>query len=197
MKFRPTNTFATMKPIQTTAIVKVTTESGKNLLNEIPGLKGGMCVDGVFHPDTNAFDFKWNGLDAVLWVGQNAEITNKRILVQSMLDKVNEYDLRVNHWNHHFDNLTIYIEELDKVVPGANGIQCQLYFNRCRLHLISITKAEWNTCIPDEKRVAIFDKLPRDVQSKVANFIISLEAIGNARVFPESTYYSAMRPKVN
>lgn len=186
-----------MKQIHTTAVVKVVTEHGKCLLNEIPGLKDGMRVQGTFHPETNAFDFKWGGIDAVLWIGQNAIISDKRALVQSLLDKVIKYELRVNHWNHYFENLTIYVEELDKVVPGANGIQCQIYHNRCRLHFISITKPNWNTCIPDEKRVAIFDKMPRDIQGEVANFIINLEAIGNVKVFPESTYYSGMRPKSN
>lgn len=54
--------------------VKVYTEFGKWCLNEIRGLKEGVELEGIFNPINNAFDFKWNGDDAMLWIGHNAEV---------------------------------------------------------------------------------------------------------------------------
>lgn len=55
-------------------IVKVSTEFGKCCLREIQGLKEGEILLGKYNPVNNAFDFKWNGEDAMLWVGDNAEL---------------------------------------------------------------------------------------------------------------------------
>ena len=54
--------------------VKVYTEFGKWCLNEIRGLKEGVELEGIFNPINNAFDFKWKGEDAMLWIGHNAEV---------------------------------------------------------------------------------------------------------------------------
>lgn len=60
------------------AIVKVSTEMGYWCLCEIKGLKEGTIVEGTFNPVNNAFDFYWNGEAAMLWIGQNAELLNKK-----------------------------------------------------------------------------------------------------------------------
>lgn len=52
-------------------IVKVTTEEGKYLLREMKGLREGTILEGT--RKGNAFEFKWNGCDAVLWFGDNCE----------------------------------------------------------------------------------------------------------------------------
>ena len=54
--------------------VKIYTGFGKCCLAEIRELKEGVELEGVFNPRNNAFDFKWNGEDAMLWIGHNAEI---------------------------------------------------------------------------------------------------------------------------
>ncbi len=55
-------------------VVMVLTEEGKHLLNEIKGLKVGTIVEGTYESSNGALDFKWNGQDAVLWVGKNAAL---------------------------------------------------------------------------------------------------------------------------
>lgn len=62
------------KVIKAKVRVKVFTEFGKWCLFEIRGLKEGTELEGRFNPRNNAFDFTWNGGDAMLWVGHNAEI---------------------------------------------------------------------------------------------------------------------------
>lgn len=64
-------------PIQTikaTARVKVLTEFGKWCLCEIRGLKEGTILEGKYNPVNKAFDFSYNGEDAMLWIGQNGEL---------------------------------------------------------------------------------------------------------------------------
>ena len=51
-----------------------TTEFGKWCLAEIRGLKEGTELEGKFNPRNNAFDFSWQGQDAMLWIGQNGEL---------------------------------------------------------------------------------------------------------------------------
>lgn len=63
--------------IKAKAIVKVTTECGYWLLSEIRGLKEGTILDGRYNPRNKAFDFSFNGLDCMLWIGQNAELLTK------------------------------------------------------------------------------------------------------------------------
>lgn len=58
------------------AVVMNITAEGQYLLNEIKGLKVGSIIEGVYQPETGALDFKWNGLDAVLWIGKNAKVIN-------------------------------------------------------------------------------------------------------------------------
>ena len=54
--------------------VKIYTEFDRWCLAEIRGLKEGKELEGVVNTQNNAFDFKWNGEDAMLWIGHNAEI---------------------------------------------------------------------------------------------------------------------------
>ena len=62
------------KSIRVKVRVKIYTEYGKYCLSEIRGLKEGTELEGVVNPRNNAFDFKWNGADAMLWLGHNAEV---------------------------------------------------------------------------------------------------------------------------
>ena len=62
------------KPVPAKARVKVFTEMGKWCLFEIKGLKEGTVLSGIFNPINKAFDFKWKGEDAMLWIGANAEL---------------------------------------------------------------------------------------------------------------------------
>ena len=62
------------KGIKVKVRVKVFTEFGKWCLFEIRWLKEGTELEGRFNPRNNAFDFTWNGEDAMLWVGHNAEV---------------------------------------------------------------------------------------------------------------------------
>lgn len=54
--------------------VKIYTKFGKYCLSEIRGLKEGAELEGILNPVNMAFDFKWKGEDAMLWVGHNAEV---------------------------------------------------------------------------------------------------------------------------
>ena len=65
-----------IKTMKAKAIVKVSTEMGYWCLAEIRGLKEGSVLDGRYNPVNKAFDFSWNGQDAMLWVGQNCELIN-------------------------------------------------------------------------------------------------------------------------
>lgn len=60
--------------IKTKAKVKVLTEFGYWCLNEIRGLKEGTILEGLYNPKNKAFDFTYKGQDAMLWVGENAEL---------------------------------------------------------------------------------------------------------------------------
>ena len=82
---------------KTKAIVTVLTEQGRCLLNEIRGLKEGTVVTGTYDSVNRAFDFKWQGLDAVLWIGDNAELFHKRG-AKTWRGKLREYilNLKVN-----------------------------------------------------------------------------------------------------
>lgn len=60
-----------IQTIKATARVKVLTDFGYWCLAEIRGLKEGAIVEGRFNPVNNAFDFSYNGQDAMLWIGQN------------------------------------------------------------------------------------------------------------------------------
>ncbi len=57
--------------------VKVITEFGKHCLDEIRGLKEGTELSGWYNSRNKAFDFIANGIDAMLWVGQNCELINQ------------------------------------------------------------------------------------------------------------------------
>lgn len=62
------------KSIKAKARVKVLTEFGYWCLAEIRGLKEGQELEGRYNPVNKAFDFSWNGHDAMLWIGQNGEL---------------------------------------------------------------------------------------------------------------------------
>lgn len=62
------------KTIKAKACVKVTTDFGYWCLAEIRGLKEGTVLEGKYNPVNNAFDFSWQGQDAMLWIGQNGEL---------------------------------------------------------------------------------------------------------------------------
>lgn len=63
-----------MQTIKAKAIVKVTTDFRYWCLAEIRGLKEGTVLEGIYNPVNKAFDFSWNGQDAMLWIGQNGEL---------------------------------------------------------------------------------------------------------------------------
>lgn len=54
--------------------VKIYSEFGRMCLAEIRGLKEGTELEGVVNSVNNAFDFKWKGEDAMLWLGHNAQV---------------------------------------------------------------------------------------------------------------------------
>ena len=63
-----------VKTIKTKARVKVLTEFGYWCLAEIRGLKEDIILEGRYNPVNKAFDFSYNGQDAMLWIGENAEL---------------------------------------------------------------------------------------------------------------------------
>lgn len=63
-----------IRTIKAKAVVKVFTDFGYWCLAEIRGLKEGTIIEGRFNPKNNAFDFSYNGQDAMLWIGQNGEL---------------------------------------------------------------------------------------------------------------------------
>ena len=64
------------KQIPAMAVVEVTTHFGMICLWDIKGLKAGMVLDGLYNPVNKAFDFKFNGMDAMLWIGQNGRLVS-------------------------------------------------------------------------------------------------------------------------
>ena len=66
-----------IKTIKAKAIVKVSTEMGYLCLAEIRGLKEGTVLEGRYNPINKAFDFTFNGQDAMLWIGQNGELISE------------------------------------------------------------------------------------------------------------------------
>lgn len=56
------------------AVVKVTTSFGACCLWEIKGLKEGTILDGTYNPVNKAFDFTFEGEDAMLWIGEDGEL---------------------------------------------------------------------------------------------------------------------------
>lgn len=65
-----------VKKIPAKAIVKVSTSFGACCLWEIKGLKEGTILDGVYNPANKAFDFTFNGEDAMLWIGENGKLVS-------------------------------------------------------------------------------------------------------------------------
>lgn len=63
-----------IQTIKAKARVKVSTDFGYWCLAEIRGLKEGTELEGRYNPVNRAFDFTWNGNDAMLWIGQNGEL---------------------------------------------------------------------------------------------------------------------------
>lgn len=63
-----------IKTIKAKVRVKVFTDFGYWCLAEIRGLKEGTILEGCYDPKNKAFDFTYNGQDAMLWVDQNAEL---------------------------------------------------------------------------------------------------------------------------
>lgn len=59
-------------------VVKNLTSMGASCLHDIKGLTEGTIIEGRFNPANNAVDFKWNGNDAVLWVGENCQICESK-----------------------------------------------------------------------------------------------------------------------
>lgn len=55
-------------------IVKILTPFGKHCLHEIRGLKEGEELEGWYNKQNKAFDFTYEGQDAMLWVGENCEL---------------------------------------------------------------------------------------------------------------------------
>lgn len=68
------------KTIKTKARVKVLTEFGYWCLAEIRGLKEGTVLEGRYNPKNKAFDFTYNGQDAMLWIGENAVLLEHKNL---------------------------------------------------------------------------------------------------------------------
>lgn len=60
-----------IKTIKAKARVEVLTDFGYWCLAEIRGLKEGTELEGRLNPVNNAFDFTYNGQDAMLWIGHN------------------------------------------------------------------------------------------------------------------------------
>lgn len=65
-----------IKQIPAKAIVKVSTKFGACCLWEIKGLKEGTILDGVYNPANKAFDFTFNGEDAMLWIGEDGKLVS-------------------------------------------------------------------------------------------------------------------------
>lgn len=64
------------KQIPAQAIVKVSTRFGACCLWEIKGLKEGTILDGTYNPANKAFDFTFQGEDAMLWIGEDGELVS-------------------------------------------------------------------------------------------------------------------------
>ena len=68
------------KTIKTKARVKVLTEFGYWCLAEIRGLKEGTVLECRYIPKIKAFDFTYNGQDAMLWIVENAVLLDHKNL---------------------------------------------------------------------------------------------------------------------
>ena len=75
------------KSIKAKARVKIITDFGYWCLAEIRGLKEGTILEGRYNPINKAFDFSWNGQDAMLWIEQNGELisTEKESIIGNIV----------------------------------------------------------------------------------------------------------------
>ena len=75
------------KSIKAKARVKIITDFGYWCLAEIRGLKEGTILESRYNPINKAFDFSWNGQDAMLWIEQNGELisTEKESIIGNIV----------------------------------------------------------------------------------------------------------------
>lgn len=75
------------KSIKAKVRVKIITDFGYWCLAEIRGLKEGTILEGRYNPINKAFDFSWNGQDAMLWIEQNGELisTEKESIIGNIV----------------------------------------------------------------------------------------------------------------
>lgn len=112
-----------MKQIQqipAQAVVKVSTKFGACCLWEIKGLKEGTILDGVYNPANKAFDFVFNGEDAMLWIGEDGELISlgegqkhKYMMLDRLLSDC-KYFIKTgpNVRNLYFPNIARHMKEM-------------------------------------------------------------------------------------
>ena len=102
------------------AEVKVTTSWGRTCLNEIgQGIKEGIILDGYYYPVSKAFDFRWNGEGAMLWIGDNGRLVSlgggqkhKYMMLDRMLQDC-KYFLRNPYERHlYFPSIARHMKEM-------------------------------------------------------------------------------------
>lgn len=63
-----------MQRVKAKVKVKIFTKFGYWCLAEIRGLKEGTILEGSYNLENKAFDFTYQGQDAMLWIDENAEL---------------------------------------------------------------------------------------------------------------------------
>lgn len=122
------------------------------------------------------------------------ETSIKSALAQSIIDKIVAHKEANSNWTYRFKEATVFVPEVKTIVPEANGIWVKFSDKRCYLQFINIAPDRWVSTSAKTKAVASFNKLGASQRDAAANFINSLEAIGNVKPFAEcSEWFSGMK----
>ena len=67
-----------MQRVKAKVKVKIFTKFGYWCLAEIRGLKEGTILEGSYNPENKAFDFTYQGQDAMLWIDEYADLLDPK-----------------------------------------------------------------------------------------------------------------------
>ena len=111
----------------------------------------------------------------------------KKSIVKSLLEKTSDYSHKTLKTYCSFSRNTIFVHNLESVIPGANAISCGITdTGRSYLRFIRIID---NPHFHQEIPVTTFDKLPSAKRRVVGDYLNALKCSPNVKM---DFYYHAM-----
>lgn len=150
------------------AVVKAKTEFGKRCLREIHGLKEGTLLKGTYQPITHAFDFVYNGEDAMLWIGENGQLVSlgeEQEYRYMMLDRL-LYDCRL-FIRVSPNNSMLYYPSIAEHMAQVRKLWDELYI---KPEWLSIYKQIGRLEHKMNVRKTIYDRRKRNVKPKINEY---------------------------